>query len=92
MNILKKNAKLNHVLNVKNIITSTTFVKMTKNATFVHASILRSNAKHLMNTKNVLITLKSIQREVFNATLKRKKNKNSTQFEIINRSCISKHR
>ncbi len=91
-NISKRNAKSNNVFDVKNMITSTRFVETTKNAIFMYASILCLNAEHSTNTKNVLIALTSILYEVFNATLKRKKNKNSTQFEIINRSCISKYR
>ncbi len=74
------------------MITLTKFVEMTKNAIFVHASIFRLNAKHSTNTKNVLIALTSIRREVCNATSKRKKSRNSTQFKTTSRSCISKHR
>jgi hypothetical protein len=73
------------------MITLTKFVETMKNAIFVRASILRSNAKHSTNTKNVLIASTSTLREAFNATLKRRRNKNSTRFKIINRSCISKH-
>jgi hypothetical protein len=62
-----------------------------RNAIFVRASILRSNARHSTNTKNVLIASTSILREVFSATLKRKKSRNSTRFKTTNHSCISKH-
>ncbi len=60
------------------MITSIKFVEMTKNAIFMHASIFRSNAEHSTNTKNVLTTLTSIRREVFNATSKQRKSRNST--------------
>jgi hypothetical protein len=68
------------------------FVETMKNAISARANIFCFNAKHFMNTKNVLIASKNILRESFNATLKRKKNKDSTRYKIINRSCISKHR
>jgi hypothetical protein len=42
--------------------------------------------------KNVLIALTSILLEAFSATLKRRRSKNSTRYEITNRSCTSKHR
>jgi hypothetical protein len=73
MNISKRNAEINNVFDVKNIITSTRFVETTKNAIFVHVNILRSNAEHSTNTKNVLIALINILRKTFNAKLKRKK-------------------
>jgi hypothetical protein len=91
-NISKKNAKSNNAFYVKSMITSTKFVETMRNAIFVRASILRSNAKHSTNTKNVLIASTSTLREAFNKTSKRRKNKNSTWFKTISRSCISKHR
>jgi hypothetical protein len=90
-NILKKNTKLNNVFDVKNMIMSK-LVETMKNAIFARASILRSNAEHLMNTKNVLTALINTQREVFNTTLKRKKSKNSTRYKTINHLYISNHR
>jgi hypothetical protein len=74
------------------MIMSTKFVETMKNAIFARASILRSNAEHSTNTKNVLIASTSILREAFNATLKRRKSRNSTRYKTTNRSCISKHR
>jgi hypothetical protein len=91
-NILKKKTKLNNAFDVKSMIMSTKFVETMKNAIFARASILRSNADHSMNIENVLTASTSILREVFNATLKRKKSKNSTRYETTNRSCTSKHR
>ncbi len=71
---------------------STKFVEMMKNAIFARASIFRSNAEHSMNTENVFTASTSIQREVFNATLKRKKSEDSTRYKITSHSCISNHR
>jgi hypothetical protein len=92
VNILKRNAKLNNVFNVKNIIISTKFVETMKNTISARASIFRSNAEHSMNTKNVLTASTNILRETFNATLKRRKNENSTRYETTNHSYISNHR
>jgi hypothetical protein len=89
--ILKKNAKSNNAFDVRNMIMSTKLVETIKNAIFARASILRSNAEHSMNTKNVLTASTSILREAFNATLKRRRNKNSTRYETTNHSCILNH-
>jgi hypothetical protein len=88
----EKKCKSNNAFDVKSMITSIKSVEITRNAIFVHASILRFNAEHSTNIKNVLIASTNILREAFNATLKRRKSKNSTQFETTSRSCISKHR
>jgi hypothetical protein len=69
----EKNARSNNVFDVENMIMSTKFVEMMKNAIFMCANISRSNTEHSTNTKNMLIALTSTSREVFNATLKRKK-------------------
>jgi hypothetical protein len=74
------------------MIMSIKSVETMKNAISARANILRSNAEHSMNTENVLISSTNTQRETFNTTLKRKKNKNSTRYETINHSCISNHR
>jgi hypothetical protein len=73
------------------MIMSTKFVETIKNAISACASIFRSNTKHSMNTKNVLIASTSILREAFNATSKRRKNKDSTWYKTTNHSCILKH-
>jgi hypothetical protein len=74
------------------MIISTKSVKMMKNAIFACASIFRSNAEHSTNTENVLIASTKTLREVFNATLKRRRSRKSTRYETISRSCTSKHR
>jgi hypothetical protein len=88
----KKKAKSNNAFDVKSMIMSTKLVETMKNANSARASILRSNAEHSMNTENVLTASINILREAFNATLKRKKSKNSTRYETTNHSCISNHR
>jgi hypothetical protein len=90
MNISKRNAELNNVFDVKNMITLTKFFEMKKNAIFVRASIYQLNAEHSMSTENALTTLTSTRREAFNATSKRKRSKNSIQSETTNRLCTSK--
>jgi hypothetical protein len=91
-NILKRNVKSNNVFDVKNMIMLTKFVETIKNAISARASIFRLNAEHSMNTENVLIASTKILRETFNATLKRRRSKNSTQYKTTNHSCISNHR
>jgi hypothetical protein len=89
---LKKNAKSNNAFDVKSMIMSTKLDETMKNAISARASILRLNAEHSMNTEDVLTASTSIQREVFSATLKRRKSKNSTRYETTNHSCISNYR
>jgi hypothetical protein len=67
-------------------------VETMKNAIFARTSILRSNAEHSTNTKNVLIASTNILRKAFNATLLQRRSKDSTRYEIISRLCTSKHR
>jgi hypothetical protein len=57
------------------MIMSTKLVEMMKNAISARANILRSNAEHSMNTKNVLTASTSTLREAFSATLKRRRSK-----------------
>jgi anti-sigma28 factor (negative regulator of flagellin synthesis) len=91
-NNLKKSAKSNNAFDVKSMIMSTKFVETMKNAISARASILRLNAEQSTNTENVLTASTSTLREAFNATLKRKRSKDSTRYETTNRSCTSKHR